>query len=1261
MKHLPKHTARTSALCGLLFLLTLIPTCLSAQIPSLLSYQGVLTDQFQVAVPDGTWRVTFRIYDVESGGAPLWEEENEVTTLNGVFESVLGEVSPLALPFESDYWLALELPGESEMTPRIRLVAAPYALNARNASRAVIAQSAERATVALALDTSATGLVRSVNGGEGHLVVGGSGLATVSRRGDSILVNVDDPLPPGTRSGDHLVWDSAAMVWVPTPFAVGGGPGGLRSGALWYGSDADTATELAIGPVGSILTVNPAGTAPTWSNVLQLDSLSLNTLNVRDNVTLPPGSIGNGELEESSLLLRYGAGLGGDPNVELGDTLDLRNEGVVAILGTPNQVLADSTSGTVTLATPQDLDSSAAVHFSGLTLANMSDSSSSDTLVVANNGLLETRTIASIVSELGIGSGGWDLSGNAGTTSGTNFLGTTDGEPFEIHVDEAGSNGADGRGRVVAYIPADSSPTIIGGYQGNLVGAGVQGATISGGGLGSDINQIGDSSHYGFIGGGSGNTINNKAENAVLVGGYDNRVSADRSFVGGGTGNIAGNRVTAIVGGTRNRVVGPGGFIGGGYQNLATNFDGTIAGGARDTTYGLRSFMGGGEANLIDSNSSWTTIIAGRDNRIEKASSYSIITGGLANRIGDTVFAGFIGGGSNNSIAGGFGTIVSGQRDTIGFRSTYTFIGGGRLNNIKDSAAASTIQGGIENMVGPRATYATMGGGLRDSIGRFSFLGVIGGGRNNSIKDSSAASVVQGGIENVVGPRSAYAVIGGGLRDSIGRQSTYAVISGGNSNGIADSAFASTISGGNQNRVGHRAAYAAIGGGHRDSIGSLSFYSFIGAGGLNQIADSSTASSVVGGLRNQVDSGADYASIVGGVDNKLHASRTFIGGGQVNMVSTSNASVVGGTANHANGGGAFIGGGLGNYAANLDATIAGGYLDTVYGNRSFIGAGQFNFIDSTLFGSIVGGSRNRIGRGSIVSFIGGGENHLIDSSYGSIILGGQGNLVDNSLYGAVLSGLNHSVMDNAWRSVVIGGDGLSLTGINQVGYLGTTIGNLPRPMTLNQSNVALFGNVDLWLANNDNRPSEMRFYEAYNTTGAFPATANYVSFEAPAVLAGNARYILPAVGAVGQQLTITAVGGGGVTLGWAAASDRMKKTDFLTLSGEDVLKHFPALELGSWRYDRSIDPHGKRHYGIMAQDFYRAFGEDELGEIGADTTVTNIDLHGVSYLAIQGLEARTTEQGRAIEDQKSELDRLRRENEELRKRLLEIEEMLRGE
>ena len=434
------------------------------------------------------------------------------------------------------------------------------------------------------------------------------------------------------------------------------------------------------------------------------------------------------------------------------------------------------------------------------------------------------------------------------------------------------------------------------------------------------------------------------------------------------------------------------------------------------------------------------------------------------------------------------------------------------------------------------------------------------------------------------------------------------IIGGFQQNSVASGVVGATISGGgyqlSPNRISSN--YATIGGGAKNIVGTSSVNSTIAGGVSNAITATAQNGTIAGGLNNQIVSG-DHSTISGGFNNSIQ-SGSF---------------------------GSTISGGTNNQTSSLTTVIGGG-------NQNAIGTSAF-------FSTIAGGTADTIGSNSPRSTISGGSGNTIGSggvnSTGSVIGGG----MDNTIAGRL--------------SAIPGGRGLTLIGDGSFGFLSNSGGS--HGMSISSSNVAVFGNADLWLANNDNAAGKLRFYEAYNTSGTFPNSANYTSFQAQ-TQAADIEYILPAAaGTAGDQLTISAVSGTQVTLGWAVASDRAKKTDFLTLSGESVLRQFRGLDLGTWRYDPSIDPKGTRHYGIMAQDFHAAFGNDGLGEIGTDTAVTNLDLHGVSYLAIQGLEERTERQAGTIRSQagriehlEDEVQMLRDRNEELHEQILELRRMI---
>ncbi len=180
-------------------------------------------------------------------------------------------------------------------------------------------------------------------------------------------------------------------------------------------------------------------------------------------------------------------------------------------------------------------------------------------------------------------SNAWLLNGNAGVSG--KYLGTTDNERLELRV-----NGA----AALALIPGVTVPSISGGYGGNVIGATVEGGTISGGGRPTGANQA--LSDFATIGGGSDNLA--RGEYATVGGGVSNSVDGDASSIGGGLDNhINGGKGSTIGGGGRNRASGPRATIGGGYANTAVGEYSVIPGGSLNSATGDYSFAAGRRAS----------------------------------------------------------------------------------------------------------------------------------------------------------------------------------------------------------------------------------------------------------------------------------------------------------------------------------------------------------------------------------------------------------------------------------------------------------------------------------------------------------------------------------------------------------------------------------------------------------------------------------------------------------------------------------------
>ena len=324
----------------------------------------------------------------------------------------------------------------------------------------------------------------------------------------------------------------------------------------------------------------------------------------------------------------------------------------------------------------------------------------------------------------------WNLTGNTGTSTGTNFLGTTDNVPLDVR-----SWGL----RVYRFTAGYGgySPNIVGGYSGNTASTDVYGATISGGGEAGLLNTVTDD--FGTIGGGRLNQAGNNSSPT-----YDRQFAT----VGGGTGNTASGRTSTIGGGASNTADGENATIAGGLDNSASALWATVGGGYGHTASAQGATVGGGEGN---------------DAMAEDA---------------------VVAGGSFNNASGNHSAICGGTSNAI--TAEYSFIGGGILNTVAGTQAA-TIAGGWYNNV--QTDYSTIGGGQENTV--TGVRGTVGGGRDNTAASSCATvcggwgnaaahynSVVAGGRDNVASGDTS--CIGGGYLN--GTSGRWSMVPGGTQN-----------------------------------------------------------------------------------------------------------------------------------------------------------------------------------------------------------------------------------------------------------------------------------------------------------------------------------------------------------------------------------------------------------------------------------------------------------------------------------------------
>lgn len=107
-----------------------------------ISIQGILKDGSGAAVADGTYELTFRLYDQATGGNNVHTETHtDVEIRGGIYSVFLGSETVFSAAFDVPYFLSVQVASGIEMTPRTELSYAPYALAVGNSASSNVANT----------------------------------------------------------------------------------------------------------------------------------------------------------------------------------------------------------------------------------------------------------------------------------------------------------------------------------------------------------------------------------------------------------------------------------------------------------------------------------------------------------------------------------------------------------------------------------------------------------------------------------------------------------------------------------------------------------------------------------------------------------------------------------------------------------------------------------------------------------------------------------------------------------------------------------------------------------------------------------------------------------------------------------------------------------------------------------------------------------------------------------------------------------------
>lgn len=238
-----------------------------------ISYQGRLLDSNSQPVNDPGLGISFRLYDVDTGGTPLWSEDYiGVPVQDGLFHVLLGSIVPIPvslLSTNSTLWLGIQIGSDTEMTPREQIAGVPFAmvagtvLNEAITTEKIADQAVTQAklgpdvnllpppgsitTAMLANDAVTAAKIAADSVNEGHLNLStfsislgaNIGITSSSSPGQTLLSFPD--LTPGT----YMIYGLAAG-YVDPPgdtqgailFTINDGTTVLRSGPQFYFTEA---------------------------------------------------------------------------------------------------------------------------------------------------------------------------------------------------------------------------------------------------------------------------------------------------------------------------------------------------------------------------------------------------------------------------------------------------------------------------------------------------------------------------------------------------------------------------------------------------------------------------------------------------------------------------------------------------------------------------------------------------------------------------------------------------------------------------------------------------------------------------------------------------------------------------------------------------------------------------------------------------------------------------------------------------------------
>ena len=1056
----------------LLVLLTLIIAHGAwSQVPETISYQSVLFDANRMVVADGSYAMTFRLYDAEIGGAELWSETQSVTTANGVFSATLGGGTPLGLTFDRPYWLGLAVEGGAELSPRVRLTASPYSLMAKSvADGAVTSAQIADGTIAAAdlADDSVTG-AKIADSAVGTANVTDNAITT-DKIADGTVSSGDLANGAAVKSVNGLTDAVTFMAGSNVTIIPAGNTLTIAATGTELPDDAVTSVKIAD---GAVATADVADNAITTAKIVDgtvtagdlANGAAVKSVNgLMDAVTLAAGSnVTITPAGNTLTIAATGTALPDDAvtSVKIADaavvTVDLSDGAVTSAKVADGGVAAiDLADGAVTSAkiadgtvAASDLASGAAVKsVNGLTDAVTFTAGSNVTITPAGNTLTIAATgtalpdgavtsakiadgaiadadisssaaiAASKISGLGSAAtlGVGTAAGNVVQLDGSGRLPAVDGSQLTglsaTPTDASVTNAKLADASVSSAKIADGTIAVGDLADGSVTTVKIADGTIAAGDLasGATVKSVNGLTDAVTLSAGSNVTITPAGNTLTIAAANGNTL--DGAYDQGGAG--AGRTITADNGAVA--IAGTDGL-------LATGtFDsGTIpaeGAGARLMWYPKKAAFRVGRVN----GTQWDDASIGE---------YSTVAGGWGNTASGNHST--VAGGNQNSAEGYAATVAGGLQNRAA--SAYGFAAGRQAKAIHsgafvwgddtaaDFSSTATNQflirasGGVGIGTASPGQPLTVAGTIESTSGGFKFpdgstqTTAAGGGTSTSAANTFTREQTVDGTQDAV-------------QLKVQGHSTQ-------TNNLmevekSDGTDLLTLSNAGKMTVGGTEGLLVTG-----TFGSGAIPA-TGAGTRLMWYPKKAAFRAGHVTGSEWDDGSigDYSTVGGGQNNTASSQQATVGGGNANTASGLRSTVSGGFSNTSSSDYSTIGGGQNNTSSGQQATVGGGNANTSSSDYSTIGGGQNNTAGTSDYTTVGGGYQNTAsGAIAVVSggescaarggraTVGGGKNNIATSNY-STIGGGQ---VNTASGGSATIGGGYNNAASGLRATVGGG------------------------------------------------------------------------------------------------------------------------------------------------------------------------------------------------------------------------------------------------